>query len=338
MILEGSAEDLFALAGYCRGYELGKSTINNSLIGSLICTIGVLAALMSVAGYFGKNGWLLDLCSEFRIPYVYLFMALCAACFLNKRKLFGAFFACALLMNAVTIFGIEMQSAHALPSSGIPFRVVQTNLWVRNHDFARLAAFIINSRADVIGIEEYSVDAAKDFERLGVFQSYPHHVSIPSSDCNSEIVLLSRRPLSNIRISESSALHDRTLLADIRVAAHDITIVVMHPCPPMRQTLYDRACQQFKTTAALRGTMKPRVIVIGDLNTTQFSWKFDAFAKAMNVVDTRRGHGPSPTWLVWLPVLPIDFVLTSPEIFVRQFEVAPPTGSDHSPVITDLVI
>jgi endonuclease/exonuclease/phosphatase (EEP) superfamily protein YafD len=326
------------LRGYAAAMNLGKPTINKSQIGSLICAIGVLAAVMSVAGYFGRFGWLLDLCSQFRIPYIYLFLALSVACMMNKRRLLGAFFAAALLMNGATAFNFDLQSAQAVPSNGVALRVVQTNLWVRNHDFARVAEFICDSNADVVGIEEYSDEAEKEFESRGVFRRYPHHLAKSTSDRNSQMALMSRLPLSNVRISESSSVHDRTLLADIRLGKQDITIVVMHPRPPMRQTLYDRACQQFQTTAALRATMKPRVIVIGDLNTTQFSWKFDAFTKAMNVVDTRRGHGPSPTWLVWLPLLPIDFVLTSPEILVRHFEVASPIGSDHSPVITDLVI
>jgi endonuclease/exonuclease/phosphatase (EEP) superfamily protein YafD len=78
-------------------------------------------------------------------------------------------------------------------------------------------------------------------------------------------------------------------------------------------------------------------LVVGDLNTTDFSPCFRDFLKASGLQDSRQGRGIQASWGPFpLLEIAIDHCLTAPEIAVMQRRVGPHLGSDHRPVIIDL--
>jgi endonuclease/exonuclease/phosphatase (EEP) superfamily protein YafD len=56
--------------------------------------------------------------------------------------------------------------------------------------------------------------------------------------------------------------------------------------------------------------------------------------------NSRRGFGILPTWPTFLPLLsiPIDHFLLSPEFAVLKTGQGPNIGSDHVPLITELML
>lgn len=82
------------------------------------------------------------------------------------------------------------------------------------------------------------------------------------------------------------------------------------------------------------------MILIGDLNTTSWSYYFKNFIKAMQLVDSRKGFGLQTTWPSILPIMAItiDHILISPDIKVLNHKIGPHIGSDHYPVFVELVI
>src|SRR5581483_7905993 len=92
---------------------------------NFLLALGLLAGAASIAGYFGRLNWLLDLCSQFRLPYVYVFFGLLLLCAFKRRWWQGAVFAGLLVINGVTAFGDFTQPSHAMALSGTPLRVLQ---------------------------------------------------------------------------------------------------------------------------------------------------------------------------------------------------------------------
>ena len=77
---------------------------------------------------------------------------------------------------------------------------------------------------------------------------------------------------------------------------------------------------------------------MGDLNITMWSPNYQEFVDRAELKNTRQGHGILPSWPTQFPVLsiPIDHVLVSSEIQVRDTRIGRNVGSDHLPIIVDL--
>jgi endonuclease/exonuclease/phosphatase (EEP) superfamily protein YafD len=85
---------------------------------------------------------------------------------------------------------------------------------------------------------------------------------------------------------------------------------------------------------------KAPVVVAGDLNVTSWSPFFRDLLRDGNVRDSREGRGVQPSWVSRIPLtdLPLDHILISPGIVVASRMVGPHLGSDHRPVIADLLL
>jgi endonuclease/exonuclease/phosphatase (EEP) superfamily protein YafD len=79
---------------------------------------------------------------------------------------------------------------------------------------------------------------------------------------------------------------------------------------------------------------------MGDLNATPWSRPFVHLVESSGLCDTRAGFGvqasfPAASWLLRIP---IDHVLASCGIGVQSRRIGRDVGSDHLPVIVDLVV
>ena len=81
-----------------------------------------------------------------------------------------------------------------------------------------------------------------------------------------------------------------------------------------------------------------------------WSPSYKDFVKKTGLRNARQGFGILPTWpteakfspikppLSWLILIPIDHFLISPEIKVLDIRTGANVGSDHLPLIADLVL
>jgi endonuclease/exonuclease/phosphatase family metal-dependent hydrolase len=81
-------------------------------------------------------------------------------------------------------------------------------------------------------------------------------------------------------------------------------------------------------------------VVLGDLNATPWSPYFRNLERAASLRDTGRRSGWRPTWPSALPPLwiPLDHCLVSKEIPYASRTVGNYVGSDHFPIIVDVVL
>jgi endonuclease/exonuclease/phosphatase (EEP) superfamily protein YafD len=81
------------------------------------------------------------------------------------------------------------------------------------------------------------------------------------------------------------------------------------------------------------------LLIAGDLNTTSWSPAWKRLTEPAGLADTRQGHGPQSTWPGFskLFYVPLDHVLVR-DLGVTGRRVLPDIGSDHRPVVVDLVV
>ena len=117
-------------------------------------------------------------------------------------------------------------------------------------------------------------------------------------------------------------------------------LMAAHPPAPIAADWSARRHAQLAAIGDLAATEARREIVAGDLNTTPWSHGFRQLVRLRSLRDSGVGRGVQATWNArrWVPRIPIDDVVVSPEVRVIDRRVGPDVGSDHRPVEATLAI
>ena len=152
--------------------------------------------------------------------------------------------------------------------------------------------------------------------------------------------LVSRVPLDEVQIREFGEAEVPSIVATLEWSGERLTLIGTHPLNPGSIDGWRQRNDQFQALAEFcRATTGP-VILTGDLNSTSWSAHFGTLLDGTRLRDSRGGFGVQVSWPSW-PVLlriPIDHCLVSPEWAVRDRVIGPSTGSDHYPLVVDLVL
>jgi endonuclease/exonuclease/phosphatase (EEP) superfamily protein YafD len=167
--------------------------------------------------------------------------------------------------------------------------------------------------------------------------AYPHFVERTRSD-HFGIALFSKLPLENAEVFYPAGDRFPAIRADVWVNDRLVTLLNLHPAPPLLRNLFNVRNRQLADAAAIARDQDDLVIAAGDLNVTMWSPYYRRFESESGLRNTRRGMGIRPTWPANMPLaqLPLDHVLVSPDILTVDFAVGPDVGSDHLPVMVDL--
>lgn len=214
-------------------------------------------------------------------------------------------------------------------------RIVTVNVLSINKDADRLQRFVAETNPDVIFVQEYSPMWARAFESLRM--AYPHFVERTRSD-HFGIALFSKLPLENAEVFNPAGEQYPAIRADVRVNDRLVTLLNLHPTPPVLRDLFAVRNRQLADAAAIARDQDDLVIAAGDLNVTMWSPYYRRFESESELRNTRRGFGIRLTWPANMPLLqlPLDHVLVSPDILTVDFAVGPDIGSDHLPVVVEL--
>lgn len=311
--------------------------------------IGLVEAGAAVAvagtllGYLGRWHWFLDLFAHFRAQY---FVALAGTALLLaalRRPWPSLVFLAAAAANAVALAPLFLSpppSDHTpgpTTASPPPLRVVTCNLLYRNPDPAPALAWLRATPADVVFLCEVTPDWSKRLRTLS--DLYPHQEHHPQHDpfgC----AVLSRKPWTHLEVREFGPFQSPSLAVRLDWHGRAILLLGMHPTPPngrLGSVYRDTALAE--AAVYLAGHPVRTQILVGDLNATPWCHPFRALLARTGLADTARGHGWQPTWNVGslLFQIPIDHVLTSPDLTTVERSIGPDLGSDHRAVTVSLL-
>jgi endonuclease/exonuclease/phosphatase (EEP) superfamily protein YafD len=241
----------------------------------------------------------------------------------------GAAGCCALLWPFYVADEAARPSRHNL-------RILSYNVHSLNRHHADVLKFVREQSPDVAVFLEVSDVWADALAALA--DDWPHSLTRARSG-NFGVALYSRMQLEGARIEY---LSDRcpAVVAQVDVAGDRVTIFGVHPYPPMGRGATELRNRQLAKLTELVVSVSGETIVVGDLNTTSWSPAFTDFAGRTGLCDSRAGLGVQPSWpSAWprLMRIPIDHCLVSPGIRVAQRRLGPDVGSDHLPLIADLL-
>jgi endonuclease/exonuclease/phosphatase (EEP) superfamily protein YafD len=290
------------------------------------------------------EGWLLELLRHFRLWCAGLAVILLGLTLLLRLWRWAPVAVLAAVWQGWPWWFYADLSPAPAPAAEKSLTVLTANLLYEAREPERMVAVLREADADVIVFQEFTAAWQTHFQAT-LWKDYPYRVEEPEEDA-SGICLASRLPLV-----QGDVVHDPNGLpcvtGVVRVGGTMVSILGVHPMPPMRPEMYAswRAALE-SYPAMLEKLPGPHRVLTGDLNATPFCRVFTRMAEAGKLTDSARVTGIVSTWYlrsVLLPVtmpagLPLDHVLVTPELGVVSRSVGPAAGSDHRFVRVQLAV
>jgi endonuclease/exonuclease/phosphatase (EEP) superfamily protein YafD len=307
--------------------------------GSILAGLG--AALGGIGAIGGAFSLRLDTLGHFAPIWAAAGLAAMIAGLIGGSRL-GFWLGMAGFLCAAALIVPEAIAAWNAPRAPIAqptLRIVEFNLWGRNHDQNRTADWILAQDADILVLEEAYGGTEQIIRRLR--ERYPHEAPCLQNPCSS--LILSRiRPTRTGGMDHAPGLPRLSgVWADFQGPGGPFTVVGVHltwPYPAGPQ-----AAQMRLLAETIGHFNRDRLIIAGDFNSTPWSFGLRTQDRALGIprysralpswpaapFTRRRTHLP-------FPVLPIDHVYAGPGWHDVRVVRGPRLGSDHYPLIVTL--
>lgn len=297
----------------------------------------VLSGFATAAGWLGEYYWVLELFSHFIACYAVLSLLLALVFSWCRRRRWAC--AAALLFAVQAAFPLAWYSPPPVRNSGAPpnCRVLLANVLSTNPDKQSFLNLVANTDPDVVCVQE--VDRAWAAALKSLETDYPVHTVVPRPD-NFGIAVYSRLPGPPPEVLFQREYQVPAITLTLTVNGRPLQLLTAHMLPPAGSELASGRNAQLQATRAWILDQKVPVVVVGDLNLTMFSPLYRRLVGGTGARNARAGFGPIGTWPAWLPWLrlPLDQCLVTGDILVTDCTAGPRTGSDHLPLLIDLMI
>ena len=300
--------------------------------------------IVSIVVLAADRFWLVDLLT-FAWPYIVSAGVMLVAAALVTRRMKAIAIALAGLAVAV-IPAADVPTAHALTTAG-GLKILTANLYVHNpKDPAVFIALLQQEMPDIVVLQETT---ARWEEALSAARLYPYESSGMARGRDalkvySRLPILSETGLKRAFTEERA--YKQPLRLELDMGGKPLFLYAFHPETPRHLWQWrDRNAYLSAAAGAVKGDLeKAPVVVAGDWNTPTWSPFFRNFLKQAGLASTAGGWlQPVTRFSLKLEAIAyigasIDHVAVSPDIAVRARRVGPAFGSNHLPVIADLLL
>lgn len=226
------------------------------------------------------------------------------------------------------------------------YRLMTFNVFGRNEEPRSIVANVEAVDPDIVALQEYSPGVRSVVHPL-LSETYPHFQYCAGGE-RAFVGLYSRLPFEPLDADACSASimsTDRTARIIVRFQTEDgpeFSLATTHndwPAPVTRQA------EQFATLGEALSTVEPPLILVGDFNSTPWSYALRGFVGTAGLTRHTYNLPTFPTlwyylrdWRAMFPILPIDHVMTRGAIAIHDLRTGAPSGSDHLPIIVDFSV
>ena len=311
--------------------------IFKSVFDGIFLLVTALLTLVSLAGYFGLFNNYLELTSHFKLQY--LLVSFCPFFFflLRRHSLGLGLSLFCLLINLYNIAPWYLPQSLGSTNNiqGQKIRVLQSNVDKYHNDYAKVISLVREEKPDIAVFLEVGKTGAKKLEVLQ--DILPYSIAHQEEEVDGTAIY-SKLPLENKSV-KSLGKGRRSVLADVTIPGNMISMVASHPSMATGKPFFEERNSQLDAIA-VQVKNKKNSLVVGDLNITMWSPYYKRFVSEAGLRNARRGFGILPTWPTYYPLLsiPIDHCLVGEDIKVLKIRTGRQVGSDHLPLITDLLI
>jgi len=298
----------------------------------------MLVWLALLAGLLGRFAWPFDLLAHFRVQYAALFILFALLLFSVRRWVFALAALAGLAVSAVPLIEYLSDSQGGTAAAHVnepTFRLLSFNVWYRNPDMATTAAYIEQSQADAVVLLELTPPQAEALRPL--LPSYPHYYNEPSRMGAAVFTKWPMLAAESMPLAKGGAVAARVRL-DWR--GSPITVLGVHLNWPLGPRNSKFRNEELAGVVAFSKSQTEPLIVAGDFNLTPWSEYFSAALEESGLHDSARGFGLGRSWPAqFAPAgIRIDHCLLSRQWQSQRVDIGPSLGSDHLPLVADLVL
>jgi endonuclease/exonuclease/phosphatase (EEP) superfamily protein YafD len=301
----------------------------------LLSAVSVALLLSTVLVWtLGGRWWIAELLANLPVQHALAFTFLLAAgAVLRSRRLLGLA-AVGLAVNLAIVLPVVTALAAGEPgppvadASSLQLTFHNTKYRVRP---AEVGEYLGQRADDVVVLSLVSDLWAKEFadDALGLV---PRAGSGTGFADDLEMVVLVRDTDARVVVHRpTDDPRDAVFQVTVDLDGVPVHVLATHPVSPLTPARAAQRDQALERLASLARDLDGPVVIIGDLNATPWSPRFQALVADVELVDSQLGHGLQPSF----PAdrgsfgLAIDHVLHTQELTTEDRELGPAFGSDH---------
>ena len=304
----------------------------------IVLVVPALAlALASIGAFFGQWVWWLDVLANFRFQYFVVLAILGIPILFSKYRYLGYAILGVAGINLALVAPLYLASPGDVDGSRPGLVVLNFNILSDNQEFGPVIDYIRSADADLVFLYE---------------ASRPWEVAIEQSGLDYEVIraraddlIFGTLILARDEVEAVSYGFAESQPRAVALTYHPdrwptpIEVLSVHPHSPTDATRASLRDAQLGFAADWAADREGPYLVVGDLNATPWSAPFRNLITTGHLTNSQRGFGLQATFPVdqiAFVRIPIDHVLHSDVISVRDRSLGPALGSDHFPVLVEL--
>jgi len=306
-----------------------------------IVAIGSLLTLLTCGSLAGQFHWTLDILSHYHLQYtVGLTLCLLVLLLLRDFRLHLLGLGAALLVNLMLVapFFFTTGPVAQAATADAPLRVMALNISTSNAGYGQVVALIRERQPDLVFMSEVREDLLTVL-RAELTDSYPYLHAEPSR-MTLGVAFLSRQPFVEVETVMPGGRGRRYLRAVLDWQGQPVTIVGIHPLPPINGEWAASRNSEIALMGQLANAATQPFILLGDLNASPWSQPMRRLIAEAELHYAMQGHGIGLTWRLAGVLLgaPLDYILVSPAWQVANYTEGGDIRSDHIPIQADLML
>ena len=295
-----------------------------------VATVAAAIAVASVAAFFGRYWWLLDLVANFRAHMAAALVAAALTLALGRWNRVALVVGLVGALNAAAVLPLFIGPAARPETTDV--RVMSFNLLSDNTNYDEVIGFIADVDPDVVVLHE----ASRPWEQALAAASLDYEITRGRTDDLIFGSLVLARPGSEVQSFGFQISDPRAIEV---VLPSGVAVLGIHPLAPFPEDQTERRRFQFEFASLWASSREGPRVIVGDFNASPWSDPFRRLRIDTGLRNSQSGYGLElsyPAQASPLLQVSIDHLLHSSELAVADRRLGPPLGSDHLPLIVDL--
>jgi endonuclease/exonuclease/phosphatase (EEP) superfamily protein YafD len=253
---------------------------------------GTLLGAASLLGFLSAYRWQFDMLCHWRVQYSIVFVLLTALFVWRRRWRWTGIFAVFALINLAVLWPCLpfFRATPPVPAGAARLKILHANVFYFNHHYERLLSLIEQEKPDIIALCELTPDWVKALKAIDTAYSVHLSVLIPNH-VGSATGIWSKIPEITLTPEFLGSSLRPTLLAKTDIGGAPVTFLVAHTTAPFGKATILAREEQLYAIADRIAEIGPRVVLIGDLNTTPWSFGYRETIRKSGLRDAAREGG-----------------------------------------------
>lgn len=297
----------------------------------------VLIAVVSLASHAGRWVWWLDVLANFRAQYVVSLAVLGVVIAASRWRRTGLALLVVALVNVVFVAPLFVGSPGE-PVAGAPsVRVLNLNLLSNNERYNDVIEYIEALDPDLVVLHEASRPWEVAFDAAGLEYEI---IRGRSDQLIFGTLVMVRGDVEAVSYGFAEG-QPRAIALEYQPDGWPalLRVLTTHPLAPTTAERAGLRDSQLEFAANWAADQEGAFFVVGDMNASPWSWPLQRLEDSGGLRNSQIGFGLQPTFpasSIGVLRVPIDHLLHSQDLRVRDRRLGPALGSDHFSLIVDL--